>query len=317
MSKPLDIKDFLAKSLELPVIDVRTPAEYAQGHIPRAVNLPLFTNEERALVGTLYVQQGRRDAVLKGLELVGPKLEAMARAGLDLTENELLVHCWRGGMRSGAVAWLMEQTGIRCFTLEKGYKAYRSLVLDFFNHIPHRIIILGGLTGSGKTERLLQMQSEGEQVIDLEGLANHKGSAFGGLGMPPQPSTEHFENLLFQAFSQLDPLCPVWVEDESRNVGKCSIPKGLWERMQQAEFHLLETPTEIRIERLMQEYAGFMPSLLSESILKIEKRIGYEKCHQALEACHHGDLRTALGICLAYYDKSYTFQIETRLKSNK
>ena len=152
MSKPLDIKDFLAKSLELPVIDVRTPAEYAQGHIPRAVNLPLFTNEERALVGTLYVQQGRRDAVLKGLELVGPKLEAMARAGLDLTENELLVHCWRGGMRSGAVAWLMEQTGIRCFTLEKGYKAYRSLVLDFFNHIPHRIIILGGLTGSGKTE---------------------------------------------------------------------------------------------------------------------------------------------------------------------
>ena len=110
---------------------------------------------------------------------------------------------------------------------------------------------------------------------------------------------------------------PVWLEDESRNVGKCSIPKGLWERMQQAEFHLLETPTEIRIERLMQEYAGFMPSLLSESILKIEKRIGYEKCHQALEACHHGDLRTALGICLAYYDKSYTFQIETRLKSNK
>ena len=220
-------------------------------------------------------------------------------------------------MRSGAVAWLMEQTGIRCFTLEKGYKAYRSLVLDFFNHIPHRIIILGGLTGSGKTERLLQMQSEGEQVIDLEGLANHKGSAFGGLGMPPQPSTEHFENMLFHEFSQLDPLRPVWLEDESRNVGKCSIPKGLWERMQQAEFHLIETPTEIRIERLMQEYAGFMPSLLSESILKIEKRIGYDKCHQALEACHHGDLRTALGICLAYYDKSYTFQIETRLKSNK
>ena len=317
MSKPLDIKDFLAKSLELPVIDVRTPAEYAQGHIPRAVNLPLFTNEERALVGTLYVQQGRRDAVLKGLELVGPRLEAMARAGLDLSDRELLVHCWRGGMRSGAVAWLLEQTGIRCFTLEKGYQAYRSLVLDFFNHIPHRIIILGGLTGSGKTERLLQMRAAGEQVIDLEGLANHKGSAFGWLGMPPQPSTEHFENMLFHEFSQLDPLRPVWLEDESRNVGKCSIPSGLWKRMEQAEFHVLETPTEIRIERLMQEYACFPPSLLCESVLRIEKRLGYDKCYQALDACQNGDIRKALGICLAYYDKSYTFQIETRLKSNK
>ena len=386
MTEPISVEEFLEKSRTIPVADVRTPAEYEKGHIPGAFLFPLFNNGERAEVGTLYVQEGRTAAVLKGLQLAGPRLEAMARRGLEIacaepgtaTEQQratpisstssrilhltpqetqlaaqetqpvaqagqpassawqpaaqagqpaaqethpavrgsLLLYCWRGGMRSQSVAWLMEKVGIRCYTLENGYKAYRNHLLGFFEHLPHPINVLGGLTGSGKTERLLQMAAAGEQVIDLEGLANHKGSAFGNLGNPPQPSTEHFQNLLFRAFSQMDPSRPVWLEDESRNVGRCSLPDGLWEKMQQARFFLLETSREERINRLMKEYACFDPALLETSIFKIQKRLGFDQCQKAVEACRSGHIQTALEICLAYYDKSYTYQLETRKKNN-
>ena len=343
MPEPISVEKFLKRSLTTPVADVRTPAEYEKGHIPGAFLFPLFNNEERAEVGTLYVQEGRSAAVLKGLQLVGPRLEQMARRGLEIAGGRpgtaggsaagpdgpaaaggpatypggsLLLYCWRGGMRSASVAWLMEKVGIHCYTLENGYKAYRNHLLGFFNNIPHPIHVLGGLTGSGKTERLLQMAAAGEQVIDLEGLAHHKGSAFGNLGNPPQPSTEHFQNLLFRAFSQMDPSRPVWLEDESRNVGRCSLPDGLWEKMQQARFYFLPASDRERIHRLMNEYAGFDTCLLEQAILKIEKRLGYDQCKKAVQACRNGDIRTALGICLAYYDKAYTYQLEIRKKNN-
>jgi tRNA 2-selenouridine synthase len=322
MTEPIPVEEFLEKSRTIPVADVRTPAEYEKGHIPGAFLFPLFNDRERAEVGTLYVQEGRTAAVLKGLEVTGPRLEAMARRGLEIaggsaagSGSSLLLYCWRGGMRSGSVAWLMEKVGIRCFTLENGYKAYRNHLLGFFEHLPHSLNVLGGLTGSGKTERLLQMAAAGEQVIDLEGLAGHKGSAFGNLGLPPQPSTEHFQNMLYHAFSRMDPTRPVWLEDESRNVGRCSLPDGLWENMQQARFYLLDTPLEERVERLMQEYAHFDPALLENAILKIQKRLGFDQSKKAVEACHNGNIRTALEICLAYYDKAYTYQLETRKKN--
>lgn len=316
MTEPISVEEFLEKSRTIPVADVRTPAEYEKGHIPGAFLFPLFNNGERAEVGTLYVQEGRTAAVLKGLQLVGPRLEAMARRGLEIAGGgSLLLYCWRGGMRSQSVAWLMEKVGIRCYTLENGYKAYRNHLLGFFNNIPPPIHVLGGLTGSGKTERLLQMAAAGEQVIDLEGLANHKGSAFGNLGNPPQPSTEHFQNLLFRAFSQMDPSRPVWLEDESRNVGRCSLPDGLWEKMQQARLFLLETSREERVERLMREYGNFDPDVLETAILKIQKRLGFDQSKKAIEACHNGNIRKALEICLAYYDKAYNYQLELRKKN--
>jgi len=362
MAEPISVEEFLAKSRTIPVADVRTPAEYEKAHIPGAFLFPLFDDRERAEVGTLYVQKGRTAAVLKGLEITGPRLEAMARRGLEIARggtaaggpatatkgssaygsaagsggsvagsgtvgaasggsaaagsgSSLLLYCWRGGMRSGSVAWLMEKVGIRCYTLENGYKAYRNHLLGFFEHLPHPINVLGGLTGSGKTERLQAMASAGEQVIDLEGLAGHKGSAFGNLGLPPQPTTEHFQNLLYNAFSRMDPTRPVWLEDESRNVGRCSLPDGLWEKMQQARFYLLDTPLEERVERLMREYGNFDPDVLETAILKIQKRLGYDKSKQAVEACRCGNIRTALEICLAYYDKAYNYQLETRKKN--
>ena len=363
MTEPISVEEFLIKSRTIPVADVRTPAEYEKGHIPGAFLFPLFNDRERAEVGTLYVQEGRTAAVLKGLELTGPRLEAMARRGMEIAcggpsrtlhptpqetppvsqagqpassagqpaapetqlaaqarhpavRGSLLLYCWRGGMRSASVAWLMEKVGIRCYTLENGYKAYRNHLLGFFEHLPHPINVLGGLTGSGKTERLQAMASAGEQVIDLEALANHKGSAFGKLGNPPQPATEHFQNLLFRAFSQMDPSRPVWLEDESRNVGRCSLPDGLWEKMQQARFFLLETSREQRVERLMKEYGNFEPDLLEIAIMKIQKRLGLDQCKKAVDACRSGHIQIALEICLAYYDKSYTYQLETRKKNN-
>ena len=363
MPEPISVEEFLEKSRTIPVADVRTPAEYEKGHIPGAFLFPLFNDRERAEVGTLYVQKGRTAAVLKGLELTGPRLEQMARRGLEIARGgtqsateeipaaaegsgaagvpgaaggsaagsggsaagsgdsaaasggSLLLYCWRGGMRSASVAWLMEKVGIRCFTLENGYKAYRNHLLGFFENLAHPLNVMGGLTGSGKTERLLQMAAAGEQVIDLEGLAGHKGSAFGNLGLPPQPTTEHFQNLLYNAFSRMDPTRPVWLEDESRNVGRCSLPDGLWEKMQQARFYLLDTPLEERVERLMREYGNFDPDVLETAILKIQKRLGYDKSKQAVEACHNGNIRKALEICLAYYDKAYNYQLETRKKN--
>ncbi|MFA5445628.1 MAG: rhodanese-like domain-containing protein, partial [Bacteroidales bacterium] len=170
MTEPISVEEFLIKSRTIPVADVRTPAEYEKAHIPGAVLFPLFNDLERAEVGTLYVQERRTAAVLKGLELTGPRLEAMARRGLEIaggsaadSGGSLLLYCWRGGMRSASVAWLMEKVGIRCYTLENGYKAYRNHLLGFFEHLPHSLNVLGGLTGSGKTERLLQMAEAGEQ----------------------------------------------------------------------------------------------------------------------------------------------------------
>jgi tRNA 2-selenouridine synthase len=186
----------LAKSGKpLPMLDVRSPGEFARGHIPGAQNIPLFDNEGRAEVGTIYKQKGKQPAILRGLELVGPNMATMAERGrLTAIDNTVFVHCWRGGMRSGSVAWLLESYGVKVFTLKGGYKAFRRYMQQQFE-APKNLLVLGGRTGSQKTTWLHALQGDGEQVIDLEGLACHKGSSFGMLGEHPQPTQEQFENL--------------------------------------------------------------------------------------------------------------------------
>ena len=180
--KKLTIEEFVQKSENIPVIDVRTPAEYEMGHFVGAINIPIFTNEERAKVGTSYKKKGKQIAVIEGLEFVGVKLADFSRQALKIAkDNKLLIHCWRGGMRSASMAWLFETVGLEVYTLIGGYKAYRNHVFSTFDNI-EKLTILGGSTGSGKTEILLNMREEGEQIIDLEGVAHHKGSAFGRLG---------------------------------------------------------------------------------------------------------------------------------------
>ena len=314
MAKVLSAEEFIKRAESLPLLDVRSPGEFARAHIPGALSLPLFNDEERAKVGTLYKQQGKIISVQKGLEFVGPKLKGFTKFALKLDSPEILVHCWRGGMRSSSMAWLMETVGLKVFLLDGGYKAYRKLVLESFEK-PLKIILIGGYTGSGKTELLQKLREAGEQIIDLEGLANHKGSAFGALGQPEQPSTEQFENLLFNEIRPLDLTKRIWVEDESRNVGKVFLPQPLWERMRSSPLIRIDTPYEIRLERLMRDYACFELEGLAVSIKKIEKRLGFDKCKRALDACTSGDRELAARICLDYYDAAYGSQLDSRFGS--
>lgn len=295
----------------LPVIDVRSPSEYAHAHIPGAISMPLFDDEERAEVGTIYKKQSKVKAVQRGLEFVGPKMADFTRQALRLKSPEILLHCWRGGMRSASMAWLLETVGLKVYLLKDGYKAYRNYVLKYFER-DFNLVNLGGCTGAGKTDILAALKAHGEQVIDLEGLACHKGSAFGAIGQAPQPSTEYFEHLLFNELLSMDPNRRIWIEDESRNVGKIFLPAPFFETLRKAPLVKIDTSYEVRLARLMRDYTNFDTDILCASIRKVEKRLGYEKAAAAIKCCESGDMEGAVRICLAYYDKLYNSSLEKR-----
>ena len=193
------------------------------GHIPEAINIPLFNDEERASVGICYKNQGRCPAIAEGLRIVGQKAQDLLRALGRFSDGErIYVHCWRGGMRSEAFNWLACQSGLSAERISGGYKAYRRAAHECFAQ-PMKIVILSGYTGVGKTVLLQELRSQGEQVIDLEFLASHRGSAFGGIGQPEQPTVEQFENDLFEALRGVDPERPIWIEDESQSIGRVNI----------------------------------------------------------------------------------------------
>ncbi len=313
---PLSVEDFLNQAQSLPVIDVRSPGEFAHAHLPGAVNIPLFDNEERALVGTKYKQAGKDAAVLLGLDLIGTKMSGFVRQSrkLNPTNKEVLVHCWRGGMRSGSFAWLLNTAGIKATTLEGGYKAYRNTVLAAFSK-PRNLLILGGKTGSGKTDILKQLAEQGEQIIDLEGLAHHKGSSYGAIGQLPQPSTEQFENVLYEAWRKLDAGKRIWLEDESRNVGSCFVPMPLWLQMRAAPVAFVDVLKPVRVERLVREYTGIDHTLLVEATERIRKRLGGKITQDALNALAQNDYATVADLTLDYYDKAYLHGLSQRDQS--
>lgn len=315
MAEALLANDFLRAADKYPVVDVRTPSEFRQGHIPGAHNIPLFSDEERAVVGTLYKKQGREQAVLKGLEFVGPGMSQMASEAKKLAvDNTLLVHCWRGGMRSASMAWLFETVGVRSFTLEGGYKAYRASFHEMIARENWNFLVLGGPTGSGKTDVLKALESMGEQVLDLEGLANHKGSAFGALGQKPQPTTEQFQNDIYEVLRHFDPQRTIWVEGESYNIGKVFIPDPLFELILKAPLIMFELNRERRLDRLVKEYGCFDKELLSQAVKKIQKRLGGLRTKEALKALEENDFRKVADIALQYYDKSYAKSLSQRNK---
>ncbi|MCL1822196.1 MAG: tRNA 2-selenouridine(34) synthase MnmH [Prolixibacteraceae bacterium] len=312
MSTTVNISQFLELAQTLPVVDVRSPGEYRQGHIEGAVNIPLFSDEERAAVGTAYVQEGRSEAVLQGLEFTGKKMRVLCESAFALNSRQLLIYCWRGGMRSQSMSWLFEVAGLQCFVLGGGYKIFRRAVLDEMA-TPRRLHILSGYTGSGKTEILAELKNFGQQVIDLEALANHRGSAFGGLGQAPQPTVEQFENMLFAELQKTDKTQPLWLEDESINIGKIQITHSFFDLMKQAMTLQITVSQPERIRRLVREYGGFEYPLLAEAIKKIEKRTGSDRCQQALKLCAAGELAQVAKILLDYYDKAYEFQNQKHL----
>jgi tRNA 2-selenouridine synthase len=304
MATILPIDEFLHITHSLPVVDVRTPAEFSKGHLPHAINLSLFSNEERAIVGTLYHQQGKQAAVLQGLAFVSPHMKALTEEALALESPQIGVYCWRGGMRSQSMAWLFETVDLQCFICEGGYKAFRRHVLAQFEK-PLQLKIVAGATGSGKTELLQELAALGEQVIDLEALAHHRGSAFGALGQLLQSTTEDFENRLYEVIHGLDPSRPVWVEDESMMIGRIQLPYPFFVQMHHSTAYYIQSPLSERLDRLVKEYAHFPTNELMASIQLLERRLGGNHCKDALKACEANDFRTAIAIVLQYYDKAY------------
>ena len=306
--------DLLATCATRPLLDVRSPGEYAQGHVPGAVSFPLFTDAERAAVGTIYKQQSRELALEKGLELVGPKLAGFVRTARTLApDGQIAVHCWRGGQRSGSVAWLLRQGGLDVLTLEGGYKAYRHWVLAELVERRYALIVIGGRTGTGKTKILHALRQLGEQIIDLEGLACHKGSAFGFIGERPQPTVEQFENDLHTALHRLDPARRIWVENESHSIGRIYIPDGFWRQMKVATMWNVQIPLAARLQNLLDDYVGTDRSDLEMAFGKLERKLGGQHLKAALEALQRDDYAAAAEIALYYYDKTYQHGLENSL----
>lgn len=297
-----------------PILDVRSPAEYHHAHIPGALSLPLFSDEERAIVGTAYKQESREQAIKLGLDFFGPKMRPMVEFVEDLMKGKdnktVVVHCWRGGMRSDAVAWLLTLYGFSVHKLDGGYKAYRRWVLDQFN-FPYQFLILGGYTGSGKTKLLYDLEKKGESIIDLEGIAIHKGSAFGHINLPDQPGQEMFENLLAnELFKKRERL--IWLEDESQRLGHVNIPEALWTTMRNGKVKFITIPFEVRLKNIVEEYGNLPRQALHDGILRIQKRLGGLDTKNALAFLAQEDIVSCFRILLHYYDKQYDKGLQKR-----
>jgi len=325
----ITIEEFLPLAKQYPVLDVRSPGEYAHAHIPSAYSLPLFSDEERKEVGTAYKQQSREAAIKIGLDFFGSKMRSMVEDAESLISKLLvppsgggggvLVHCWRGGMRSAAVAWLLDMYGFKVYLLAGGYKAYRKFVLAQFDK-EYNFNIIGGYTGSGKTLLLHELQNQGKTIIDLEGLANHKGSAFGALENIPQPRQEMFENMLAQELSdvsikmteingsktinhQLSTV--IYLEDESQRIGNLQIPMPLWYSMRKAPVFFVDIPFEERLNYITEDYGKQKKETLKDAILRIQKRLGGLETKNAVRFLEEDNYKDCFRILLSYYDKWY------------
>jgi len=305
-------KEFLVQYTELTVLDVRSPSEYHQGHVPGALSFPLFNDEERADVGKRYKQSGRIDAVMLGLDIVGPRLSAYLRKAKKLIKgNVVLMYCWRGGMRSESLAWLLSKAGIDVRLLEGGYKAYRRHIRQAFE-AEKKILILGGMTGSGKTDILSLLADKGHQVIDLEGVACHKGSSFGAIGQEEQPTNEQFENNIYEHWRKIHPGQVLWLEDESRSIGKVGIPEPLFQQMRRARVIEVVVDRECRLKRLLKDYTVTSTLDLIEASKRLRKRLGDKNTKIIVDLIEEEKLEAAAECLLDYYDKAYRNTMKRR-----
>ena len=294
------------------LLDVRSEGEFEQGHIPGAISFPILNNEERKLVGTCYKQKGHNAAVLLGYELVGPKFTSyLKHAYKHFVGKEIYMHCWRGGLRSRIMANLLSSAGFEVNLIQGGYKSYRHEALAYLNTTLD-LQVLGGLTGSGKTEILESLAHTGAQVLDIEKLANHKGSAFGAIGLPEQPTQEQFENNIFAHCFHFNSQKPIWVEDESRLIGRLQVPTGVYAGIREGFVHFLDYSFEERLAHIIAEYGVFEKQILIATTAKLKKRMGDLINRQAIDALEIGDVATWAGLVLSHYDKQYYFGFSKR-----
>ncbi|MEN8140446.1 MAG: tRNA 2-selenouridine(34) synthase MnmH [Thermodesulfobacteriota bacterium] len=308
MNDDIDFSDIPTDSA---IIDVRSPAEFHQGHIPAAINIPLFSDRERAEIGTIYKQESKELALSRGREIAEPKVADLIARARALGNKSLLVHCWRGGMRSSEVSRVLREAGLAVQRLSGGYKGYRRAIREFIDR-PRSIIVLGGKTGSGKTAILLGLRDLGLQVIDLEGLAHHKGSVFGHINERPQPTTEQFENNLHQEMAPLDPAKPLLLENESHIIGSVHLPPPLLLQMRAAPLLMVEVTLSARVSRLVKDYHTRDREQLITAARRIEKKLTTAKLAQVIEFLEADDFAGACEILLGYYDYFYNRGLEKR-----
>ena len=306
MVTEINIQEYYKSRDSWPLVDVRSPGEYSQGHIPGAVNIPLFTNDERAHVGTVYKQRSIEKAIELGYEYVTPKLQWFVdEVRKWAPDGQVVVQCWRGGMRSQSFAQHLRDNGFQqVLTIIGGYKSYRRFLLSSMSQ-PYYLQIIGGYTGSGKTHVIENLIAAGHQAIDLEGLAKHKGSAFGAIGQERQPTSEQFENNLFEQWRCFDPDEPIWLEDESCNIGKVHLPIALFQQMRQSTVYFLDIPREKRAELLAHEYSFEDIHPLQTAVLRISKRLGGLVAQQCLDFLDKHQFYEVALLTLHYYDKTY------------
>ncbi len=294
------------------IIDVRTPSEFAEDHIPGAINCPVFSDEERITVGTLYKQVSPFEARKVGAALVARNiayhLETRFR---DKPKSwRPLIYCWRGGQRSGAMSIILAQVGWSAHKLDGGYKTYRRDVLDRLDTLPKQFTwrVVCGSTGSGKSRLLNAMSEVGLQVLDLEQLAQHRGSVLGKLPDNPQPSQKYFDSMLLQALQQLDPKRPVYVEAESTKIGLITVPPALITAMHDSEYLMMDTPLSLRVEALLEDYSHYTenPQLLINHLKNLHRFHGAKQLQHWTDLIHAGDFSTMVGELLTlHYDPSY------------
>lgn len=312
MSKEITVQEALALP-GVKFIDVRSENEFSEATLPGAVNIPLLRDWERVAVGTTYKQQGVDDARSLGLEFVSPRLPQMIKEYRQIApEGPLVVFCWRGGMRSRSICSLIESVGIPVFRLTGGYKAYRRYVNEYLTPpLPHKVVVLHGLTGVGKTEVLQELALLSAPAIDLEGLANNRGSVFGQIGLAPQPSQKMFEGLLVKELAFLESAGHIIVECESRRIGRIVLPVSLVEGMRTGTRILTYTSLHERTERIKRIYGGeFGHNLqdLTAAIMSLTQRLGKNKVAQLIEMLEHEQLNEVVGYLLVnYYDPLYKY----------
>jgi tRNA 2-selenouridine synthase len=312
---PLFTEQFWGQGVPFPydeIIDVRAPSEFAEDHIPGAVNLPVLDDAERAEVGTLYKQVSTFKARKVGAAMVSRSISRHLEGHFAHKDKDYrpLIYCWRGGQRSGSMATVLVQIGWRVTLLQGGYKTYRAHVRQQLQDLPEQFTyrILAGATGTGKTHVLQRLAQRRAQVLDLEGLAQHRGSLLGALWEISQPTQKYFESLLLEQFQSWDPKEPVWVEAESSKIGQVYIPQTLWQKMQQAEGLEIQMPLGKRIEHLIAEYPHLIthPELLKAKLQQLKSRHGKQQLEEWNHLIDTQQWETFIGMLLEqHYDPTY------------
>lgn len=307
--KLITLTEFFTLREVLPLLDARSESEFAQSHIPGAFNLPILADTERVIVGTLYKNEGAEAATLKGFELVGPRFHQIQKEALHLfPKRKIIVYCWRGGMRSQILAWLLGMVGFEVYRLQGGYKTYRTFTFEEVRK-DRKLIVLGGKTGTAKTVLLQKLKAKGEQILDLEGIASHKGSSFGAIGLPPQPTVEQFENLLAESLFVLDPTMPTWVENESRKIGRLILPDRLYAQMGKSPLVDIQKSLQDRIAHIAFEYGQLPEEELILAVKRLQKRLGGLTTQLTIAAIQDKNTETWISYLLQYYDKTYEYDL--------